>query len=234
MPYGFPVVLATAAALLIGAGIPAAAHAQDGPRVDPARVAAPAGQPKLGVVDLGTCFKQYKKSEELERKINDERERLKKDLDAQRSNISKLIKQLDDLLQSVDETSETYQIKEDEKDAAVARFDRTKKRLEEILEKRWKEYNLQLLEDIEKVVRAYGAERAFTLILKVDGGANDQQKMALAGLRAVMYYDKALDITADVVTILNREWELKGGSLVAPPKLAPEIKPTSGAPGIKK
>src|SRR5207237_292800 len=147
MALGFPVFPAVvtrglAAALLVAcASVPALAQDRPAPRADAPRQAA-AG-PKIGVVDLGTVFKEYKKRAELEKRI------------------------------------------------------------------------------IDAVVRAFGKENDFTLVFKVDSNPSEQQKM-LAGMRAVMYYAKELDITSDIVAILNRRFEVQA------PKLANDIKPVSG------
>jgi len=196
-----PLSILTLALVALVAAPAALSLAQDraSAQAAPPRVS---GEFKLGVVDLATVFKQYKKSSELEQKINEERDRLRKLLDEQKKIISKLLAEMD----ALDPLSESYQIKEDEKDSAVAKFDRMKKRLEETIKKRWEEYNLQLLEDIEQVVKAYGEEQRFTLILKVDGKPTEESRL-LAGLKTVMYHSQDLDITAPVVVLLNKNFE---------------------------
>jgi len=201
------------------------ALAGDGATPQADRARAPAAV-KIGVVDLALVFKQYVKSAELEKRINDERDRLRGDLDEQKKSITNLVKELDLL----DPTSETYMLKEDEKDAAVARFDRTKKRLEETIKKRWEEYNSQLLDDIELVVRAYGEEQGFTLIFKVDGKSSEESRM-LAGLKSVLYYAKELDITPAVVELLNRRYEMVRAAGQGGGGARPAEKAGGGAPG---
>lgn len=221
-----PLAASVLALLLAAPAGPALAQERAQPQAAPAR--APAGW-KVGVVDLAAVFKQYRRSAELQKKIDEERERLQKDLDQQKTYISKLHMEMD----ALDRTSETYEIKEDEKDAAVARFDRTKRRLEERIKKRWEEYNLQLLEDIEQVVKAYGEEQSFSLILKVDPKATEETRF-LAGLKAVMYFGKELDVTPAVVELLNRRYEekqAKGGAKPAAPAPEPPAPPSPAPSG---
>lgn len=155
---------------------------------------------RVGVVDLATVFKEYKRSAELEKKINQERDDLKKGLDEVRDKIKEIQKQMDLL----DYESEAYKLREEEKAIELARFELMKRRLERTIKTRWEEYNLQLLEDIEKVVQDYGKENHFTLILKVDGEAPaGDQKLLQAGLKNVLYFAKHVDVTEDVVRILN-------------------------------
>ncbi|HVY62004.1 MAG TPA: OmpH family outer membrane protein [Planctomycetota bacterium] len=186
-----------------------------------AQQAAPA--PKLGVIDLAVAFKNYKKSAELEERINAEREQLRGDLEALKKEIAEKLK----LMDALDPDSQSYIALEDEKDALVAKYDRKKKRLEETLKKHWEEYNAKLLDDIEKVVKAYGEDNRFTLILKVDGKVSEDQRL-LAGLKAVLYSAKELDITGPIVDILNRNYEMsRGGGGVT----GPLITPTGGKDG---
>ena len=68
----FP-LLTLAAALALGApAAPALAQDRGAAQVAPPRVGP---EWKLGVVDLAQVFKQYKRSSDLEQKINDERDR---------------------------------------------------------------------------------------------------------------------------------------------------------------
>ena len=221
MAQRFASVLVLALACLVPCG---AASAQGVPP--------PAAAMKVGVVDLGLVFKQYKKSADLEERINLDRERLRGDLDQQKKAISELIK----VMELLDPDSDTYRVKEDEKDAAVAKFDRTKKRLEETLKKTWERYNLELLDDIEKIVKAHGEEQHFTFILKVDGKQTEEQRM-LVGLKAVLYSSRELDITPTIVEMLNRNYEISkvpGGSA---PKggvtQIPNPAPGAGGPAVK-
>ncbi len=167
---------------------------------------------KLGVVDLAKVFKGYKKSAELEKRINAERDALKAELDAIKKKISDLNKELDLL----DFGSPTYQKKEEEKARAVGLYELKKRRLEDRIKRRWEEYNVALLDDINAVVAEYGKQHGYTLIFKVDTEPSKDQKL-LAGLRNVLYFAQTIDITNDIVTILNRRYELEGGAAPAKP-----------------
>lgn len=157
---------------------------------------------KIGAVDLASVYKQYKRSADLEQMINEKKDLLNNQL----KDLEKEIKEVWKALDLLDPQSEAYQQKEDEKDMLVAKFDRMKKRRDEVLKKTWENYNLQLLDDIEKVVKAYGEDNKFTLILKIDGKPTEEQRM-LVGLKAVLYSAKELDITPAIVELLNRNYD---------------------------
>jgi Skp family chaperone for outer membrane proteins len=189
---------------------------------------------KVGVVDLATVFERYKKSKQLEQRINDERDRLKKELDDLRKEISEISKELELL----DTSSQAYELKEEERKVSVAKFELKKERLESRIRKRWEDYNLEILDDIEAAVKKVGEEQKFTLILKVDGKPADdrlmtgQYALAAKASKTVFYASGDVDITKSVVDVLNRQFDLdpnSSGSSGTPPG-AKEEKPAFPAP----
>lgn len=162
---------------------------------------------KVGVVDLAAVFKNYKKSAELETRINAEKDRLRESLDAQRERIKEINKQMD--LKDIE--SEAYAMLEEEKRIELARFELMKERLQRTIKQRWEQYNLDLLQDIQDVVRDYGHEHGFTLIFKVEGQPIEEHKLDMLvqiGLKNVLYFSPQVDITVDVVTILNARYQV--------------------------
>lgn len=170
----------------------------------PARVAADSSY-KIGVVDLATVFKSYTRSAELERRINAERDRLKDELDGQRKKIQEINRELDQM----DVESEAYQLKEEEKRIELARFELMKERLQRTIKLRWEQYNLDLLEDIEKVVKDFGKQKGFTMIFKVEGEPIEEhkiEKLAQISLKSVLYFSSEVNITDEVVVLLNQRF----------------------------
>jgi len=160
---------------------------------------------KIGVVDLAKVFKNYRKSSELEKRINGERDKLKESIDGQRKKIQTLNREMDLL----DVESEAYRTKEEEKQIELARFELMKERLQRTIKRRWEQYNLNLLEDIETVVKEYGKKNRFTLIFKVEGEPIEEHKLdklVQIGLKSVLYFSDPVDITDDVVPILNQRY----------------------------
>lgn len=164
----------------------------------------PPPAPRLAVVNLGRVFKNYKKSAELEARINAERVRLKGGLDVQRDLIASLNAELE--LYKIG--SEEFDEKEEEKKIELARYQLLKERIQRKIKQRWEQYNLELLEDIEKVVEEY-AKDSFTLVLKVEGTPLDQEnKLMQAGLKNVLYFHPSVDITDNIVSLLNRKFAI--------------------------
>jgi len=181
---------------------------------DPAPVAAAPTEWKIGVVDLAAVFKDYHKSQDLEKKLNAEKEQLEKDIKAVHAKITDLNKQMDPL----DPYGQTFRLLEEERDREVATFQLLKRRREDTLKRRIEEYNLILVDDIEQVVKQYGQDKKFSFILKSEGKAFEENKLLL-GLKAVLYYTHEIDVTKDIVDILNARFKAGGGQ---PPPAAPQ------------
>jgi Skp family chaperone for outer membrane proteins len=198
------------AALLTGAALTHAAGAGTSHPAQPVRI---------GSVDLASVFKEYKKSGILERKINDERDRLKADLDAIRAEIGRATRDLD----GMDPKSEEYAKKDAERQLLAKKFDLSKEALEKKIRSRWEEYSLEIVTDIQSAVRAIGAEQEFTAIVQVrhdtpSSDTVDHEQLLAMSLQSILYTAPALDITADVTQRLN------GTSEAAPSERKPELK----------
>lgn len=196
--------------LAIAVLVLAVAVARGGKDAAPVHAAPP--EWKIGVVDLAAVFKEYHKSQDLERKLNAEREQLEKAIKTVRAKID----DIDKLMQPLDPNGETFRLHEEEKELEVARFQYLKRRRDEILKRRIEEYNLMLVDDIEQVVKQYGQEKKFSFILKSEGKAFEDNKLLL-GLKAVLYYTHEIDVTKDIVEILNARFKAGGGVPPAPP-----------------
>ena len=109
----------------------------------------------------------------------------------------------------MDVESETYQLKEEEKRIELARFELMKERLQRTIKLRWEQYNLDLLEDIEKVVKEFGKQKGFTMIFKVEGEPIEEhkiEKLAQISLKSVLYFSSEVNITDEVVVLLNQRF----------------------------
>ncbi|MFC1706987.1 OmpH family outer membrane protein [Planctomycetota bacterium] len=155
---------------------------------------------KLGVVDLGIVFKRYKKSAELEKRINEEKDELTAKLKEQKEITENIADEMDVL----DPDSETYRLKAEKQAVEAARFEYMKRRLEYTIKRKWEDYNRRLLADIDAAVKAYGEDNGYTLILKMEGRELGEQKLIEIGLMSVLYYSKQIDITEDIVRVLNK------------------------------
>ncbi|GIW70988.1 MAG: hypothetical protein KatS3mg102_0530 [Planctomycetota bacterium] len=205
----------------LGALAALAAAALGGAHIAAAQTTGPGGELRVGVVDLAGIFKGYRKRAVLEERINAERDQLKGELDELKKRVSDLNKEMDLL----DRNSASWRQKSEEKDRLLIEYEIKKRWLEQRIKERWEEYNLALIADIEAAVRQYGSERGYDLLLNV-ADPSEEQKL-LVGVKSVMYFSSRVDVTAQVVELLNRRWELEGGA-------APELAPAAGAGGPGK
>jgi Skp family chaperone for outer membrane proteins len=182
---------------------------------------------KIGVVDLARVFDGYLKSKELEKKLNEEKDVLEKELEAIRAKAREIAKEMDVL----DATSQAFKDLEEQKAIEATKFELYKRRMEQVLKRRIEEYNVHLVEDIESVVKVYGQEKGYSFILKSEGKAFEDNKLLL-GLKAVLYYTHEIDVTDDVIDRLNKEYKA-GGAFAPRPAggAAPGASPGGQVPG---
>ncbi len=207
-PSRFPIAALSAAALAAGSAAVFLARAGAARAEGPPPI-------KIGVFDLATVFKGYKKSKELEQRITDERDALKRELDDLGKQIMDITKELDML----DRATQAYELKEEELKVVAARRELKKDRFENRLRKRWEEYNLEILDDIEAAVRAFGEKNGFSLILKVEGKPLEDSRyltgevlLAAKASKSVLYAAPEIDISREIVEELNRRFDLGADS----------------------
>ena len=157
---------------------------------------------KLGVADVGQIFKKYSRALELERRINEEKDHLGQQIVKQRDKLIKLRKESEFL------TGDTLQNAEDDIRIEVERMRLMKQRADLALKRKFEEYTLKILSEIEEVVREYGHKHGFTLILHVDSKKWGQDRLQ-AVVRSVMFFSREVDITKTVLEILNDPSHLK-------------------------
>lgn len=141
---------------------------------------------KIGYVDVGAVIDRYAKTHELEKALEKDKQDKQKEIEGMAKEIDKLEEQL---------KTKAPGLKEEKK----------KRRAEIIKEKKdkqrrlFREYDLEikskvyaeqreLIKEIQKAVRSYGKGKGYTLIL--DG-------------RTVLYGLESLDLTGEIVKILN-------------------------------
>lgn len=171
-----------AAAVLVAAGLSSSA--------------APAER-RLGVVSLAHVFKQYRRSAELEARINVERDELRRELGRQKEAVASLERELE----ADERAGRPTDAKEGALDEAREAFKRMQPQVEAAIRGRWEEYNRLLLADIDRAVAAHGKEGGFALIVQ---SPSDTDRMK----SPVLYRDESVqleDVTAAVVERLNAE-----------------------------
>jgi Skp family chaperone for outer membrane proteins len=170
----------------------------------------PKARPLLvGVVDLGVAFKGYKRKEEFERIVNDEKDQL--EADAKRRGV-----ELERLRRSIElfkEGTEGYENKKYELTVAMKNYELARDHANEVLKRRVENLTLQILDEINDGVQVYARAHNFDAILKADskgwGEERYQERIFRAQVTGLMYFDRGLDVTAGVLEALNDPENLK-------------------------
>ncbi|MEZ6188813.1 MAG: OmpH family outer membrane protein [Planctomycetota bacterium] len=176
------------------------------------------GRPtRIGVVDIGILFKDYKRKDDLEAKINQEREDMKGEIEGDEKRLAEKAKALEN--GPLRKGSAPWQQQADLLREEQFRLELKQKRLQQALQKRVEENTLQILEELESTIKSYADPRRFALVLKVDKSGPDtsdselskkfQEQIFRAQISDVLYYDTTVDITEEVKTLLNSAENLR-------------------------
>jgi Skp family chaperone for outer membrane proteins len=177
--------------------------------------AAPAQTPaalKIGVIDLPIIFQKYKKSIEFENKIKAIMENTDKEFTARKKELEDLKEQLDGV-RTTNPDSEKYQnlSREISKKSAIFKADQ-ESALSDI-DKQVEKASQGFLTDITDAIKKFGKANGYSLILKSDSLPFESDLKAMRAQlaqRSVLYYSDALDITNDVLNLLNSGASVEG------------------------
>lgn len=201
-------ILAAGAAL----GAVATGFAQQ-PNPNPNRVARPL---KVGVVDIGLLFKEYKRKDDFEKEINRRRELMKKEIDGDAEGLKDSRIKLE--RSALREGGEAWLREREKIKMAQYSLELKTERLQAALKNEVEQQTLQILTEIEGTIELYGKQFGYDLILKIDKSergaavgqadsdlvAHFQERIFRAQISDVLYYNREqLDITGSVLVILN-------------------------------
>lgn len=203
----------------LGLSLTGLVAAQNNPPAQP-RQQPQGGRPmKVGVVDIGALFREYKRKDTLEQAVNNERERIKTELETDQDEIRRKRMQLD---KAFVPGTEPYNILRDEIKQATYVLELKTERLQLQLKKRVEELTLQILTELETTIRAYGERHGYDLILKSDreeqqqlGGQQSeltqqfQERIFRAQISDVLFFAGTIDITESVKQQLNDQRNLE-------------------------
>lgn len=169
---------------------------------------APAAELKVAVVDTARILKEYYKTDLAERHIQQQLEDFSAERDKLLSQHKKMKQEFEALRTESENKALTEEAREkkkelaEEKLAAVIAFensirDKAANRKKE-LEGEGRKIQGELGRAIKDAIRAVSAKSGFTLVLSQGG-------MLANGLEAVLYADPKMDITDEVLKILNAD-----------------------------
>ena len=184
-------LLLTAAAALV---FPAAGYAQ--------------GTLKVGTVDMNRAFKEYNKTKDSEKKINEAKDAAKKEYDDRAENYKKALDEINKLNQQLDSPAlsadkKTSMAKDrDDKIANIKNMEREINEFRQTRERQLQEQAMRMRENIVKEITDVVMERVkssnYDLVF-------DKTGPSMNGVNVVLYSKDSMDFTTDIITALNKK-----------------------------
>jgi outer membrane protein len=165
------------------------------------------GNLKIGTVDMARAFKEYTKTKDAEAKINDAKNQAKKELDERLEGLKKAGDEVDGLKKQLDAPAlsaeaKTQKQKEfDDKIANVRNMDREISEFRQTRESQLQQQMMRMREGIVKEIDDVVMDKvkANHLDLVFDRSGN-----SLNGVPVLLYAPDSMDLTEDVLAVLNK------------------------------
>ena len=176
------------------------------------------GALKIGTVDMNRAFKEYGKTKEAEKKINDARDAAKKEFDDRADQYKKALEEVNNLNKQLDAPAlsadaKTQKAKErDDKINNIKNMEREINEFRQTRERQLQEQALRMREGIVKEITDIVMDRVKTQNMDL---VFDKSGMSLNGVPLVMYSRDNYDFTNDIIAALNK-----------PGRVSPETKTT--------
>ena len=161
---------------------------------------------KVGTVDMNRAFKEYNKTKDSEKKINEAKDAAKKEYDDRAENYKKALDEINKLNQQLDAPAlsadaKTAKAKErDEKIANIKNMEREINEFRQTRERQLQEQAMRMREGIVKEITDIIMERVktnnFDLVF-------DKSGPSMNGVQVLLHSRDSMDFTTDVITALN-------------------------------
>ncbi|HMG05284.1 MAG TPA: OmpH family outer membrane protein [Chthoniobacterales bacterium] len=164
-------------------------------------------QGKIGTVDMNRAFKEYTKTKDAEKKINEARDAAKKEYDDRAEQYKKALDEINKLNQQLDAPAlsadaKTAKAKErDEKIASIKNMEREINEFRQTRERQLQEQMKRMLEGLVKEITEIVMERVKT---KGMDFVFDKSGMSVSGVPLLIYATESADFTNDVIATLNK------------------------------
>jgi outer membrane protein len=162
---------------------------------------------KIGTVDMNRAFKEYGKTKEAEKKINDARDAAKKEFDDRADAYKKALEDVNNLNKQLDNPAlssdaKTQKAKErDDKINNVKNMEREITEFRQTRERQLQEQAMRMREGIVKEITDIVNDRVKSGNMDL---VFDKSGMSLNGVPLLMYARDNYDFTNDVVAALNK------------------------------
>ncbi len=163
---------------------------------------------KVGTVDMNRAFKEYNKTKDSEKRINEAKDAAKKEYDDRAENYKKALDEINKLNQQLDSPAlsadkKTSMAKErDEKIANIKNMEREINEFRQTRERQLQEQAMRMRESIVKEITDVIMER-----VKSNGYdmVFDKSGQSMNGVNVLMHSKDSMDFTTDVITALNKK-----------------------------
>jgi Skp family chaperone for outer membrane proteins len=182
-------LLLTAAAALV---LPAASYAQG---------------LKVGTVDMNRAFKEYNKTKDSEKKINEAKDAAKKEYDDRAENYKKALDEINKLNQQLDSPAlsadkKTSMAKDrDDKIANIKNMEREISDFRQTRERQLQEQLMRMREGIVKEITDVVMEKVKTKNLDF---VLDKSGVSINGVPVILYAPENVDFTNEIIEVLNK------------------------------
>lgn len=161
---------------------------------------------KVGTVDMNRAFKEYTKTKDSEKKINEAKDAAKKEYDDRAENYKKALEEINKLSQQLEAPAlsadaKTAKAKErDEKIASLKNMEREINEFRQTRERQLQEQAMRMREGIIKEITDIIMERVKTAQFDL---VFDKSGLNMNGVPVLLHSKDNMDFTTEVITALN-------------------------------
>src|SRR5215212_3901998 len=162
---------------------------------------------KVGTVDMNRAFKEYNKTKDSEKKINEAKDAAKKEYDDRAENYKKALDEINKLNQQLDSPAlsadkKTSMAKDrDDKIANIKNMEREINEFRQTRERQLQEQAMRMREGIIKEITDVVMDKVKANNLDL---VFDKSGMSLNGVPLLMYSRDTVEFTNDIVAALNK------------------------------
>lgn len=166
------------------------------------------GTLKVGTVDMNRAFKEYNRTKDSEKKINEAKDAAKKEFDDRAENYKKALEEINKLAQQLDSPAvnadkKTALAKErDEKIANIKNMERELNDFRQTRERQLQEQAMRMRDNIVKEITDVIMERVkaanYDLVF-------DKSGQSVSSVPLILHSKDNMDFTTEVITALNKK-----------------------------
>jgi len=166
------------------------------------------GTLKVGTVDMNRAFKEYNKTKDSEKKINEAKDAAKKEYDDRADSYKKALEEINKLSQQLEAPAlsadaKTAKAKErDEKIANIKNMEREINEFRQTREQQLQQQAMRMRESIIKEIKDIIMEKVKTAGYDL---VFDKSGPSMNGVEVLLYSKDSTDFTTDIITALNKK-----------------------------